>query len=42
VEDTTISLKKKTRDRLYKFGMKGETWDALVNRILNELEESKK
>jgi hypothetical protein len=33
---TTISLKKKTRDRLKKEGIKGESWDELVNRILDE------
>jgi len=35
---TTISLKKGTRDRLKKYGAKGESWDELVNRILDEKE----
>ncbi len=31
---TSIPLKKETRDRLRRYGKKGETWDELVNRIL--------
>jgi hypothetical protein len=36
---TTISLKKKTRNRLKKEGGKGESWDELINRILDEREK---
>ena len=38
---TTIPVQKPTRDRLKKFGYKGETWDELVNRLLDEMEERK-
>ncbi|HVL48376.1 MAG TPA: hypothetical protein VM889_07460 [Candidatus Thermoplasmatota archaeon] len=34
-EITTIPLTKTTRDRLRKAGRKGETYDALVNRLLD-------
>ena len=37
-ELTTISLKKGTRERLESFGKKAETYDELINRILNEKE----
>lgn len=33
---TSIPLKKETRERLRRYGKKGETWDELVNRILQE------
>ena len=36
-ELTTITLTKNTRTRLKGYGNKGETWDELVNRILDEL-----
>lgn len=35
-EKTSIPLLKLTRDRLKKEGIKGETWDDLINRILDE------
>lgn len=35
---TTITLDSTTRDRLKKEGNKGETWDDLINRILDERE----
>lgn len=34
-ELTTIPLSKKTRDRLREAGAKGETYDALLNRVLD-------
>ena len=37
-ERTTVSLAAPTRDRLRSQGRKGETYDDLVNRLLNELE----
>lgn len=32
---TTIQLTKRTRSRLQNFGKKGETYDELINRILD-------
>lgn len=32
---TTISLDTKTRDRLKSLGRKGETYDALLNRLID-------
>jgi hypothetical protein len=37
MEATSIPLRKETRDRLRRYGVKGETWDHLVNRILDEV-----
>lgn len=37
-EVTTIPLGKPTRDRLRKLGRKGETYDALLNRIMDVYE----
>jgi len=34
--NTTIPITKKTKERLKKYGKMGETWDALLNRILDE------
>ena len=34
---TSIPLSRETRDRLRRYGVKGETWDQLVNRILDEV-----
>jgi len=34
---TTISIDTETRDRLRTFGKKGESWDQLLNRSMNEL-----
>lgn len=31
---TSIPIKKETRDRLRRYGYKGETYDELINRIL--------
>lgn len=38
-EDTTLPIKKETRDRLGTFGSKKETWDQIVNRLMDEVEE---
>lgn len=34
-ETTTIPLTKATRDRLRAMGQKGETYDALLNRLMD-------
>jgi hypothetical protein len=36
-EDTSIPLKKSTRERLGTFGNKNESWDRLLNRLMDEL-----
>lgn len=36
---TTIPLSKATRDRLRAMGKKGETYDALLNRLIDVYEE---
>ena len=38
-ETTTIPLSKETRDLLKKFGQKGETYDALIRRLLDMAEQ---
>ncbi len=35
---TTVPLKKSTRDRLKQWGRKGETYDQLLNRMLDDVE----
>lgn len=42
MSETSIPLDFATRDRIRSLGSKGETWIALVNRILDEYEELKK
>lgn len=32
--DTSIRIKKETRDRLLEMGKKGESYDAIINRLL--------
>lgn len=39
---TTIRLEPETRDRFKEQGKKGETFDRLLNRILDEIEEYRK
>lgn len=34
-----IRIEKKTTDRLKKIGRKGETYDYIINRLLDQLEE---
>ncbi len=36
-EVTTIPIHKQTRDRIKLFGHKGETYDEILNRLLNEI-----
>lgn len=36
---TTIQLEEKTRDRLKEFGKKGESYDELLNKILDDYEK---
>lgn len=38
---TTISLNEKTRDRLKKLGNKGDTYDDIVERLIDEYVESR-
>jgi len=40
MEYTTISIKKKTKNRLEKHGRKGQTWDELINEMLDEIENA--
>ena len=35
---TTIKITPETRDRLKAVGMKGETYDALLNRLIDEVQ----
>ena len=35
---TTIKVTPETRDRLKAVGMKGETYDALLNQLLDEIQ----
>ncbi len=37
---TTIPLEKETRDRLKDLGKKGETYDELVNRLIDHFMEA--
>ena len=39
---TTIPIESETRERLRKFGVKGESWDTLLNRIIDKLERKEK
>jgi len=39
-EMTTLQVKKTTRDRLKGIGSKGETWDDLLNRMMDERNET--
>lgn len=41
-EDTTIRLKRTTRERFNSIGVRGETDDELLNRLLDELEKARK
>jgi len=36
---TTITVRKGTKVRLQRLGRFGETWDTLLNRLIDELEE---
>ena len=37
-EETSIPIKKSTRERLKKYGQKGATWDKLLNDLVNEVD----
>lgn len=37
-EETSIPLKKSTRARLKELGKKDESWDGLLNRMMDEIE----
>jgi len=39
---TTITLTKETRTRLKEYGIKGESWNTTVNKVLNELDVCRK
>jgi len=34
-----ISIKKKTKDRLAKFGIKTSTWDSILNELMNHADK---
>lgn len=38
---TTIQVDDETRDKLKKFGHKGETYDEIINRLMNYFEDLK-
>ncbi len=40
-EYSSISVKPKTVERIEALGKKSETWDELLNRLVDELEEKK-
>lgn len=42
MEITTIRVKKSTKKRMEKHGRMGETFDQLLNRILDEFEKRKR
>ena len=35
---TTIPIQKETRDKLKTFGLKGETYDEVINRLMSQVE----
>jgi len=37
-DETTIKIKKTTRDRLAKLGYKGDSWDAIVVKLIDHYE----
>ena len=39
-EFTTLAVRKKTRDRLKKFGIKGDLYDDIVNKLMDFYEEN--
>ena len=38
MESTTISVSAKTRDKLKTYGLKGDTYDKIINRILQKID----
>jgi hypothetical protein len=41
-EKSSVAVEKATRLRLDKMGLRGESFDALINRLLDELEDLRK
>jgi hypothetical protein len=39
---TTVQMKRTTRDRLDKYGTRHESYDTIINNVINELEEFKR
>ena len=39
MKSTTISVDRETRERIKKFGTKGEDYDKILNRMMNILDE---
>ena len=39
---TTISVAEETKNRLASYGQFSETWDELINKVLDTLEEKKR
>lgn len=37
---TTIRISEKTRDRLAKYGKFGESYDTLINRVLDNIKDT--
>lgn len=37
MENTTLPVSKRTRDRLRTFGLKGETYDAILSRLMEQV-----
>ena len=36
----TLTVNKRTRKRLAKFGIKNSTWDSILNELMNHAEQS--
>jgi len=34
LEETTIQIKKDTRDKIFRLGKKGESYDDIINRVM--------
>ena len=41
MKQTSIQLSPETKDRLTKLGLKGDTYDTIVNRLLDKLGKKK-
>jgi len=41
-EYTTLTIRKETKEKLRKYGAFGESWDQLLNRLVEELERLRK
>jgi hypothetical protein len=40
-EVTTVQIKRKTRDRLERYGTRHESYDAIMKKVLDELESKR-